>query len=54
MIQLKNVTRRYQQGENVVLALDDVSLRIEAQEYVAVTGESGSGKEHIPAPCGWP
>jgi putative ABC transport system ATP-binding protein len=44
MIQLKNVTRRYQQGENVVLALDDVSLRIEAQEYVAVTGESGSGK----------
>jgi putative ABC transport system ATP-binding protein len=44
MIELKNVTRRYQQGENVVLALDDVSLRIEAHEFVAVTGESGSGK----------
>ncbi len=44
MIELKNVTRRYQQGENVVLALDDVSLRIEPDEFVAVTGESGSGK----------
>jgi putative ABC transport system ATP-binding protein len=44
MIELKNVTRRYQQGENAVLALDDVSLRIESGEFVAVTGESGSGK----------
>ena len=44
MIELKNVTRRYLQGENVVLALDDVSLRIEAHDFVAVTGESGSGK----------
>jgi putative ABC transport system ATP-binding protein len=44
MIELKNVTRRYQQGEKTVLALDDVSLRIEAKEFVAVTGESGSGK----------
>jgi putative ABC transport system ATP-binding protein len=44
MIELKNVTRRYQQGENGVLALDNVSLRIEPSEFVAVTGESGSGK----------
>src|SRR6478672_9730916 len=44
MIELKNVTRRYQQGENAVLALDNVSLRIEPEEFVAVTGESGSGK----------
>jgi len=44
MIELRNVTRRYQQGENTVLALDDLSLRIEPEEFVAVTGESGSGK----------
>jgi putative ABC transport system ATP-binding protein len=44
MVELKNVTRRYRQGENTVLALDDVSLKIEAEEFVAVTGESGSGK----------
>jgi putative ABC transport system ATP-binding protein len=44
MVELRNVTRRYRQGENTVLALDDVSLKIEAEEFVAVTGESGSGK----------
>ena len=44
MVELKNVTRRYRQGENVVLALDDLSLRIETHDFVAVTGESGSGK----------
>src|SRR3984957_2021152 len=44
MIELKNVTRRYQQGENTVLGLDNVSLRMEPEECVAVTGESGSGK----------
>src|SRR6266481_7398533 len=44
MIELKSVTRRYRQGENGVVALDNVSLRIEASEFVAVTGESGSGK----------
>ena len=47
MIELKNVTRRYRQGENVVLALDNVSLTIERNQFVAVTGESGSGKSTL-------
>ena len=47
MIELKNVTRRYLQGENVVLALDNVSLTIEQSQFVAVTGESGSGKSTL-------
>jgi putative ABC transport system ATP-binding protein len=47
MIELKSVTRRYRQGENGVVALDNVSLRIEASEFVAVTGESGSGKSTL-------
>jgi putative ABC transport system ATP-binding protein len=47
MVELKHVTRRYQQGENAVLALDDVSIKIEPLEFVAVTGESGSGKSTL-------
>jgi putative ABC transport system ATP-binding protein len=47
MIQLKNVTRRYRQGENLILALDNVSLTIERNQFVAVTGESGSGKSTL-------
>jgi putative ABC transport system ATP-binding protein len=47
MVELKHVTRRYQQGENSVLALDDVSFRIDPLEFLAVTGESGSGKSTL-------
>lgn len=47
MIELKQVSRRYRQGDNLVVALDRVSLDIAAGEFVAVTGESGSGKSTL-------
>src|SRR3981081_2120554 len=47
MIQLRNVSRRYQQGENQILALDDINLEIADLEFVAITGESGSGKSTL-------
>ena len=47
MIEVRQVTRRYQQGENVVLALDRVDLQIERFDVVAITGESGSGKSTL-------
>ncbi len=43
-IQLKNVTKRYQENEFETVALNDVSLTIEAGEFVAIIGPSGSGK----------
>lgn len=44
MIEVSHVTRSFVLGDAVVKALDDVSVRIEQGEYVAVMGPSGSGK----------
>ena len=44
LIEFRNVSRVYGQGEAEVRALDGVDLRIEAGEFVAVMGPSGSGK----------
>lgn len=43
-IQLSHVSKVYQQGENQVVALNDVSLSVEQGEFIAVIGPSGSGK----------
>jgi len=43
-IELVELTKHYKQGRNVVKALDGVTLRIEAGEFVSIVGRSGSGK----------
>jgi putative ABC transport system ATP-binding protein len=43
VIRTENLTRHFQLGEQVT-ALEDVTVSIEAGEYLAVTGPSGSGK----------
>ncbi|MGE3682653.1 MAG: ABC transporter ATP-binding protein [Bdellovibrionales bacterium] len=44
LIQIKDVSKEYVRGTETVKALRDVSLSIQAGEFVAITGESGSGK----------
>lgn len=44
MIRLEGVSKRYQVGEVMVTALEDVSLEVEVGEFVVVLGPSGSGK----------
>ena len=39
-----DVHRHYQMGENVVRALNGVSLQVRKGDYVAIMGRSGSGK----------
>lgn len=43
-VTLEHVTRLYQRDEFEVRALDDVSLKIPKQSFVAIMGPSGSGK----------
>ena len=44
MIQLKNICKYYQVGEDRVRALDHANLHIYPQEFVSIIGPSGSGK----------
>lgn len=47
LITIKDLTRIYQLGGNAIVALDRVSMTIEAGEMVAVMGPSGSGKSTL-------
>ena len=47
MIELQGVQRHFQVGEQLVRALDDLTLGIGAGEYVSIMGPSGSGKSTL-------
>lgn len=47
IISAENLVKKYGKGENEVIALNDVSMKIRKGEFISVTGESGSGKSTL-------
>ncbi|MCY7040021.1 ABC transporter ATP-binding protein [Streptococcus sanguinis] len=47
IVEFKNVSKRYNSGEIVVTAVDDVSFTIKKGELVIIVGASGAGKTTI-------
>lgn len=44
LLELKKVSKNYQIGDTTIRALDQVSLAVAKQEFLAIMGPSGSGK----------
>lgn len=44
MLEIKDVSKKYQTGDLIQIALDKVSLNLRDNEFVAILGPSGSGK----------
>ena len=47
MIELQQVSRHFQVGDQTVHALDQVDLAIESGEFISIMGPSGSGKSTL-------
>ena len=47
LVEIQDISKIYNPGENEVRALDHVSLSIQQNEFVAIIGQSGSGKSTL-------
>ncbi len=47
MIEIRNVKKRYEMGETIVMALNGVDISIQEGEFVSIVGPSGSGKSTL-------
>ncbi len=47
LVELKNVSKIYQVGDEEIRALDNITLDIESGEFISIIGPSGSGKSTL-------
>ena len=47
ILKLENLTKKYSNGENEVIAINNISFSVKKEEFVAIVGSSGSGKSTL-------
>ena len=47
VLELKNISKSYQDGESKHLVLDNINLDVEEGQFIAIVGPSGSGKSTL-------
>jgi len=47
LIELKGIVKKYEMGEEILFAINNVSFSVEKNEYLAIMGPSGSGKSTL-------
>lgn len=47
ILKVENLTKKYGNGENEVIAINNISFSVKKEEFVAIVGSSGSGKSTL-------
>ncbi len=47
LIELKGIVKKYEMGEEILFAINNVTFTVEKNEYLAIMGPSGSGKSTL-------
>ena len=47
LVEIRNLTKRFRKGDEVITPLDDVDLDIEQEDFISLMGPSGTGKSTL-------